>query len=153
MHKFYEELIRQMEQDSRRAEEWLRRFVQSGMPADKLWEPLVDIFETRDSLKVKVELAGVKPEDIQLELAADGGALTVRGCRRDEELEAAGRTVFHQMEVYMGPFERTLVLPPRLHLDREAITASFRDGFLLVTVPKMQTPPKPSTTSIPVSGE
>jgi HSP20 family protein len=153
MHKFYEELIRQMEQDSRRAEEWLRRFVQSGMPADKLWEPLVDIYETRNTLKVKVELAGVRAEDIQLELAADGSALAVRGCRRDEELEAAGRTVFHQMEVYMGPFERTVMLPPRLHLDREAITASFRDGFLLVTVPKTQTPPKPVTTSIPVSDE
>ena len=79
MHKIYEELIRQMEQDSRRAEEWQRLIVQSGMPADKLWEPLVDIYETRDALKVKVELAGVRPEDIQLELAADGGALTVRG--------------------------------------------------------------------------
>jgi HSP20 family protein len=153
MHKFYEELIRQMEQDSRRAEEWLRRFVQSGMPADKLWEPLVDIYETRDSLRVKVELAGVKAEDIQLEMASDGSALSVRGCRRDEELEVEGRTVFHQMEVYMGPFERTVMLPPRLNLDREAITASFRDGFLLVTVPKVQTPPKPTTTSIPVSGD
>ena len=153
MHKFYEELIRQMEQDSRRAEEWLRRFVQSGMPADKLWEPLVDIYETRDSLRVKVELAGVRAEDIQLELAADGSALSVRGCRRDEELEAEGRTVFHQMEVYMGPFERTVLLPPRLNLDREGITASFRDGFLLVTVPKVQTPPKPATTNIPVSGD
>lgn len=153
MHKFYEELIRQMEQDSQRAEDWLRRFVQSGMPADKLWEPLVDIYETRDALKVKVELAGVRAEDIQLELSADGGALSVRGCRRDEELEAAGRTVFHQMEVYMGPFERTVVLPPRLGLDRDGISASFREGFLLVTVPKVQTPPKPATTSIPVSEE
>jgi HSP20 family protein len=153
MSKFYEELIRQMEQDARRADEWLRRFMQSGMPPDKFWEPLVDIYETKDSLKVKVELAGVKPEDIQLELAGDGSVLTVRGFRRDGEMEAAGRTVFHQMEVYLGPFERTVPLPPRLSLNRDEISAAFRDGFLLVSLPKVLTPPRPATTSIPVSGE
>jgi HSP20 family protein len=153
MNKFYEELIRQMEQDARRADEWLRRFMQSGMAPDKFWEPLVDIYETRDALKVKIELAGVKPDDIHLELAGDGSALTVRGVRRDGDLEVAGRTVFHQMEVYMGPFERTVALPPRLSLDRDAIAATFRDGFLLVTVPKVQAPPRPATTNIPVSGE
>jgi HSP20 family protein len=153
MHKFYEELLRQMEQDARRADEWLRRFVQSGLPPDKLWEPLVDIYETVDSLKIKVELAGVRSEDIHLELSGDGTALTVRGCRRDEEMEAEGRTVFHQMEVYMGPFERTVPIPPRLSLDRETITATFRDGFLTVTLPKVQTPPPPATTSIPVTGD
>jgi HSP20 family protein len=152
MHKFYDEMMRQMEQDARRADEWLRRFLQSATPPDKFWEPLVDIYETRTSLRIKVELAGVRPEDIHLELAGDGGALTVRGCRRDEELEGGERTMFHQMEVYLGPFERTVPLPPHLHLDRESIQAVFRDGFLNITLPKAQTPPRPETTSIPVRG-
>jgi HSP20 family protein len=152
MHKFYEELMRQMEQDARRTDDWLRRFLQSVMPPDKFWEPLVDVYETKDTVKVKVELAGVKPDDIHLELAADGSALIVRGCRRDEELEAGGRTMFHQMEVYLGPFERTVPLPPRMNLDRDAIQASFRDGFLVVTLPKLPAPAHPVTTSIPVSG-
>ncbi len=153
MHKFYEELMRQMETDSRRMDDWLRRFVQSAMPADKFWEPLVDIYETKDALKVKVELAGVKSDDIHLELSGDGGALTVRGFRRDGEIEAAGRTVFHQMEVYLGPFERTVTLSPQLKLDRDGISASFRDGFLIVTLPKLPALPRPATTSIPVLGE
>jgi HSP20 family protein len=152
MHKFYEELMRQMEQDARRSDEWLRRFLQSVLPPDKFWEPQVDIYETKDALKVKVELAGVRPEDIHLELAGDGSALTVRGCRRDEELEASDRTMFHQMEVYLGPFERSVPLPPRLSLDRESIKASFRDGFLLVTLPKLPAPVRLITTSIPVRG-
>ena len=79
-----EELVRQMEQDLRRSDEWLRRFMQSAMPADKFWEPLVDVYETRDAVKIKIELAGVKPDDIHLEISGDGSALTVRGCRRDE---------------------------------------------------------------------
>jgi HSP20 family protein len=152
MHKFYDELMRQMEQDARRTDEWLRRFLQSATPPDKFWEPLVDIFETRNSLRVKVELAGVRPEDIHLELAGDGGALTVRGCRRDEELEGGERTMFHQMEVYLGPFERTVPLPSHLNLDRDAIQAVFRDGFLNITLPKIQAPPRPETTNIPVRG-
>jgi HSP20 family protein len=150
MNKYYEELMRQMEQDMRRSDEWLRRFMQSAMPPDKFWEPLVDIYETRDALKIKIELAGVKPEDIHLEISGDGTALTVRGVRRDEELESGGRTVFHQMEVYLGRFERTVPLPPRVHVDREAIQASFRDGFLLVTLPKV-TAPRPARTSIPIT--
>jgi HSP20 family protein len=152
MHKFYEELMRQMEQDAKRSEDWLRRFFQSSMPPEKFWEPLVDIYETRDALKIKIELAGVKPGDIHLELTGGGAALTVRGTRRDEDLEAVDRTVFHQMEVYLGPFERTVPLPPRLNLDRDAIQASFREGFLVVTLPKVQAPAQPSTTSIPVTG-
>jgi HSP20 family protein len=152
MHKFYDELMRQMEQDARRTDEWLRRFLQSATPPDKFWEPLVDIYETRNSLRIKVELAGVRPEDIHLELAGDGSALTVRGCRRDEELESGERTMFHQMEVYLGPFERTVPLPSHLNLDRDAIQAVFRDGFLNITLPKVQTPPRPATTNIPVRG-
>src|SRR5207237_10939029 len=128
------------------------RFLQSATPPDKFWEPLVDIYETRNSLRVKVELAGVHPEDIHLELAGDGSALTVRGCRRDEELEGGERTMFHQMEVYLGPFERTVLLPPRLNLDRDAIHAVFRGGFLVVALGKVQTPPRPETPTIPVTG-
>lgn len=152
MHKFYEELMRQMEQDARRTDDWVRRFLQSVTPPEKFWEPLVDVYETKDALKVRVELAGVKPEDIHLELAGDGSALIVRGLRRDEELEAGGRTMFHQMEVYLGPFERTVPLPPRLNLDRDAIQADFRDGFLVVTLPKIPVPAHPTTTRIPVKG-
>src|SRR2546428_5613258 len=152
MPNFYEELMRQMEQDARRTDEWLRRFLQSVLPPDKFWEPLVDVYETKVAVKVKVELAGVKPEDIHLELSGDGSALTVRGCRRDEELEVGGRTMFHQMEIYLGPFERTVPLPPRLNLDREAIQATFRDGFLLVTLPRLPAPARLVTTSIPVEG-
>jgi HSP20 family protein len=148
MHKFYEELMRQMEQDSR---DWLHRFVQSAMPPEQFWEPLVDIYETRDALKVKVELAGVRAEEVHLELSGDGTTLTLRGVRRDGDLEAVGRTVFHQMEVYMGPFKRTVALPSNLNLDRDAITAAYSDGFLLVTLPKVQSP-RP-TTSIPVTSE
>ena len=48
---------------------------------------------------------------------------------------------------------QTVPLPPHLTLARDAISASFRDGFLLVTLPKLQAPARPATTNIPVSGE
>ena len=63
-------------------------------------------------MKVKVELAGVRPESIHVELSGDGRSLMIRGVREDERKEAVDRILFHQMEIYLGPFERVLALPP-----------------------------------------
>src|SRR5205823_8967358 len=108
MRKFYEEMMRQMEQDMRRSEEVLRRFMQSAAPPDKFWEPLVDIDETDTSIRVRVELAGVRPEELHVEVSTDARILTVRGVRRDSFGDAHDRTTFHQMEIYFGAFERNI---------------------------------------------
>jgi HSP20 family molecular chaperone IbpA len=79
MRKFYEDLMRQMEHDMRRSEEMMRRFLQAAGPADKFWEPPVDVYETADALHVKAELAGVHPDKLQVELSVDGRALVIRG--------------------------------------------------------------------------
>jgi HSP20 family protein len=157
MRKFYEDLVRQMEQDMRRSEDMVRRFLQVVGPADKFWEPPVDVYETAEALHVQVELAGVHPDHLQVELTADGRALVIRGERRDDGCEGAGpsperRTTFHQMEIYFGPFERVIPLPARPEVDRERVQASYREGFLLVSLPKVHAPTRPTTTNVPVTG-
>ena len=89
MNRFYEDLIRQMEQDFERNEELLRRFLHSFTSPERFWEPQVDIYETREAVKVKVELAGVKPEGITVELGGDGRTLAIRGMREDERSRRA----------------------------------------------------------------
>lgn len=148
MKRFPEEFIRQMEQEFDRSEEVLRRFFASITAPEHYWEPNVDVYETRDAVRVKVELAGVRAECIQVELTGDGKALVVRGTREDERSEAMDRILFHQMEIYLGPFERVVSLPPGVHVDRDRITALHRDGFLLVTLPKRTRPPR--TTQVRV---
>src|SRR5436190_13176323 len=121
MNRFYEDLIRQMEQEFERSDEVFRRFLHSFTSPERFWEPQADVYETRDAVKVKVELAGVRPESIHVELSGDGRALAVRGVREDERNEAIDRVMFHQMEIYLGPFERVLALPPGVDLDREQV--------------------------------
>jgi HSP20 family protein len=150
MNRFYEDLIRQMEQDFERNEELLRRFLHSFTSPERFWEPQVDIYETREAVKVKVELAGVRPEGISVELSGDGRTLAIRGIREDERSEAADRVLFHQMEIYLGPFERELTLPPGAEVERDAVEAAYRDGFLIITLPKRKKRPGPKTTQIQV---
>jgi HSP20 family protein len=150
MSTFFEEMMRQMEHDLRRSDDALRCFLQSAARPSKYWEPLVDIDETSEFIRVKVELAGVRSEDIQVELSGDARTLTVRGTRRSPEDDSTGRTVFHQMEIYFGPFERNIALPARPEVDREDVQAAYRDGFLVVCLPKV-TAPRPKTTMVTVT--
>ena len=75
MNRFYEDLIRQMEQEFERNEELMRRVLHSFTAPERFWEPQVDIYETRDSVKVKVELAGVRPEAIAVEPPASRASI------------------------------------------------------------------------------
>lgn len=150
MSRFNEDLIRQMEQEFDRSEEILRRFLHSITSPERFWEPQADVYETREAIKVKVELAGVRSETIQVELAGDGRSLSIRGVREEDRTECAGRILFHQMEIYLGPFERVITLPHGAEVDREAVDATYKDGFLLITLPKR--PKRPQTTQIRVNG-
>jgi HSP20 family protein len=151
MNRFYEDLIRQMEQEFERSDEILRRFLHSCTAPERFWEPQADIFETRSALKIKLELAGVRPESIQVELASDDRAVTVRGVREEAIEDASERVLFHQMEIYVGPFERVLALPAGAELERDAVTATFREGFLIITLPK-RSRREPARQQIPVRG-
>jgi HSP20 family protein len=151
MNRFYEDLMRQMEQEFERSDELLRRMLHSFTSPERFWEPHVDVYETREAVKVKVELAGIRPENTNVELSGDGRVLTIRGVREDARHEAVDRTLFHQMEIYLGPFERVVALPPGAEVERDGVDASYRDGFLVITLPKRANL-GPTSTQIKVSG-
>lgn len=136
MNRFYEVLIHQLEEEFDRSEEPFRRILNALMVPGRFWEPRADVYETREAVRVKMELAGVRPESIHVELDGPGRSLVVRGMRQDEHAEAMDRLLFHQMEIYMGPFERVVSLPPGADLDREQVAASYNEGFLIITLPK-----------------
>ena len=94
------------------------------------WQPLTDIYETKNSFLVEMELAGVDKEDVAINLEED--KLYVRGRRRQPTREPI--TAHHQMEINYGCFERVLLL--RGAISRGDISASFEDGFLRITIPK-----------------
>lgn len=94
------------------------------------WQPLTDIYETEDSFVMKMELAGVKKEEVTIEIK--GNTLRVRGMRRERPGEKI--KAYHQMEINYGRFERVILL--RASISREEIAAYFEEGFLHITIPK-----------------
>jgi HSP20 family protein len=93
------------------------------------WYPAADVVRLRcGDWLVKFDLAGVRPEDIDLTVL--GHHMTVRGVRRDATAEVGG--LHYQLEISYSGFERTLELPVRL--DRADISTSYRDGLLLVHI-------------------
>lgn len=90
----------------------------------------VDIYETNDALVVKTMTAGVKKEDLQINVTRE--TLTIRGRR---ENEARGyQHHYHQQELYWGPFTRTVDLP--VEVDIEQATATETHGLVTIKLPK-----------------
>ena len=137
------DMFRQLEQDMRTA-------VGSGMRG-MMFHPGLDMYETSDSLVVKLELVGVRPDRINIELSADDRYLTIGGERLEGVEDHRDRIRCYHLEIYYGQFEREIGLPGNLRLDRERIHASYREGFLLVTLPKLIGEPTEKRT-IPVTG-
>jgi HSP20 family protein len=117
-----------------------------------MFNPGLDMYETADSLVVKLELAGVKPDRLNIELSADDRHLTIEGERLEAEEDHRDRVRCYHLEIYYGKFQRAIPLPGNMRLDRERIRASYRDGFLLITLPKLSGDPLEKRT-IPVTNE
>lgn len=112
----------------------LLRFMQSlmapsaAMTEEGAWQPSADIYRTRDGWLVKFDLAGVRPEDVHLQV--EDGHLTIRGMRRDWCV-AEGYSCY-RMEIAYSHFERSLALP--CDLDRAQIVAEHREGMFLLRI-------------------
>ena len=119
----------------REMEQLLDQFAQRKPPrvrfAPSAWEPLIDMYETADSLVIVAELAGVKQEEIRISVHAK--TLIIRGERR--EREAGSRRTYYQMEIATGFFERGVLLP--VAVDAERAKASYNDGILEIVLPKV----------------
>lgn len=106
--------------------------------------PAVDVVETDNAYVITAELAGVKPEQIEVEVKE--GVLTLRGERSDEREEK--KEGYRRVERSFGRFERAFTLPKGVTAD--ALKATTAEGVLTVTVPK----PEPVTAhKVHVQGE
>jgi HSP20 family protein len=110
----------------------LRQSHQSILQRSATWRPLADIRESAEMLMVKIELAGMKEEEIDVTLYED--ALVVSG-ERHEEPEGNENVYYHEAQIRYGPFriEVLLLLP----IDREGVKARYENGFLWVELPKL----------------
>jgi HSP20 family protein len=105
-----------------------------GYQPDQSFSPPMDIYETEDHLVVLLEIAGMKTEDIHVTFGKD--ILSISGFRK--EPSSPPKTRLHQMEIDYGRFQRTIRIPFPLRSDD--FKASYRQGFLVITVPKIKEP-------------
>jgi HSP20 family protein len=99
-------------------------------PSGKLWYPAADVYSTPDGWIVKVELAGVSAEDIEIDIA--GNILSIAGTRRDRTCTVG--MSYHQMEITYSRFEKTLRFPKSI--DGARIEHNYQDGLLLIYLRK-----------------
>ncbi len=96
------------------------------------WTPALDVYQDKDTLFVKVELPGMKQEDVKLSL--HDGVLMLSGERHHEKVHDEKSNL--RNERFFGRFERSLNLP--FPVDATRVAAAYEDGILTVTLPKAE---------------
>jgi HSP20 family protein len=100
------------------------------------WCPEIDVFERDDRLVTKIDLPGMKKEDVKVEVT--DGQLAISGERRTEAEEK--KENFHRAERGYGSFYRAVPLPSGVTL--ADVKATFADGVLEVSIPLPARPEK-----------
>lgn len=108
-----------------------------------VWSPRVDVFEKDNRLVTRVDLPGVKKEDVKVEVS--DGYLAITGERKVEAEEK--KENYYRCERESGSFYRAVPLPEGTSFDD--VKATFTDGVLEVSVPlPVKTEAKPRTIPI-----
>lgn len=95
-------------------------------PAGRLWRPAADVYQTSEGWIVKVELAGVSAEDLEIDIQGD--TLYIAGCRRDTFY---GEGVsYQQLEITYSRFEKTLQFP--CTIEGASVEQDYQDGLLII---------------------
>ena len=102
---------------------------------DQLWRdarlfPLLNVRDLDESYVVTAEIPGMKSDDLEIKI--EGDTLMLKGERKPEE---AGEEIsYHRRERATGTFQRSLTLPGKV--DAENVSATYKDGVLIVTLQK-----------------
>ena len=107
------------------------------------WVPNTDVYATENGLVIKVELAGMRSDN--LEITVEGNRLRICGNRPD--CCRAPKCSFLVMEINYGPFESVLELPPGYDLSQAK--AAYLNGFLRIDVPVVHSQMK--STKVPIA--
>ncbi len=116
--------------------DWLLRWLTgrpfATMKREGLWHPTIDVHNREEDIVVEAELPGMKGEDV--DVSVEEGHLLIRGSRPPSPLQEEGETYYRERPV--GKFHRVIHLP--VDVDREEAEATYEDGVLTVTLPKVK---------------
>ncbi|MFA4960406.1 MAG: Hsp20/alpha crystallin family protein [Candidatus Pacearchaeota archaeon] len=112
----------------RRISDWANEF-----PDEDFSSPDVDIVDKEEELMIKIDLPGVKKEDIKLNINSD--SIEIK-CEKTEERKDEEEGDYYLSERYYRGFYRKISLP-RSIIPEDA-KARFRNGVLEITAPKFE---------------
>jgi len=111
-------------QAAKKEEDWLAAQEEEG-------QLTVDVYQTGDDIVVQSTVAGVRPDDVDVQITRD--MLTIRG-KREQAREVAGEDYYYQ-ELYWGSFSRSIMLPHEVDVDEAE--ATLKNGLLTIKLPKL----------------
>lgn len=100
--------------------------------SEGVWNPSVDISETKDNVIIKAEMPGLSKEDVKISL--QDNMLTLTGEKKQEKEEKEAN--YHRVERSYGAFSRSFALSTSVKSDK--IKATYQDGVLSITLPKTE---------------
>ncbi len=109
----------------------------------RVWRPQMDIFETRDEIIIQAEMAGVRKENMVVELSDK--AVKISGLRKSSQPDPTA--TYRLAEIQFGQFERVLYLPSVI--DMEKVSASYANGFLELRLGKQARKNPPPKRELP----
>jgi len=101
-------------------------------PSGRLWNPAADVYRSADGWVVKVDLAGICSDELEIEIR--DSMLIISGCRRDTHYRDG--FVYHQMEITYSRFEKSIQFPAPI--EGASIRHDYKDGFLIINVRREQ---------------
>lgn len=116
-----DKINKMFDDDSEQNEEWL---------ADYEGQLALDAYQTDDAIIIKAPIAGVKREDLDVQITDD--VLTIKGQRKQEH--EVKKENYMAQECYWGAFSRSISLPAGCHTEKSK--AGLKNGVLTITVPK-----------------
>lgn len=99
-----------------------------------IWSPPTDVYETGANYVIKLEIAGMRDEDF--DVSFENNILMISGYRSDLN----ERRAYHQMEIRFGRFELAVEVPVTINIEKAI--AEYKDGFLIIVLPKSEVKPK-----------
>jgi len=95
------------------------------------WMPALELVDAGDNFVLKAQLPGIDPKDIDVQVTPE--AISISGERRYENTEE--KSGYVRSEFRYGKFHRVLPLPT--HIQNDSVQAEYKDGILMLTLPKV----------------
>ena len=99
--------------------------------SEAVWRPALELVDAGDNFVLKAQLPGIDPKDIDVQVTRE--AISISGERRYENTEE--KSGYVRSEFRYGKFHRVLPLPA--HIQNDSVQAEYKDGILMLTLPKV----------------